>query len=700
MARKDAEFTHKVREQINQWDKRWSVNRKMYHEMTGFIMGEQWREDESKVFTRYNKMPLTMNKLGALLNHLLGDQRQNTPSLQILPDESVPEQTAEIRSALVKNIVFDSDSRVVFQTAFSQAVVGGFGAFRLATEYIDDYAFDQNIRIIEIRDPTRCYWDSSADNTCKTDGMYSGLRTRVSRKKFKSMYGKGLEKKIGATSFDDDGALSFVDDDSITIIDHYERTSDLITIYKMSNGKVFNKEQLSVLEKADIDEAEIYMIDGEPVSVQAERETCQYKIKHYKLAGDYILEEADFASEQLPIVYVDQNSYWDKKGNQITRSFFQDVKDAQRYLNYLATQSAYILKVSRYDQFIASRANVKAPDTQQIWADPSVQQGALIYDESPNGNKPEQLRPPELSQSLTQQYERCLVDIQSGTGMYNAQLGENGNEVSGKAIDARTKRGSYNTYVPFDSLNRAIACAGQIINEMIPKIYDVERSIMLAMPDRENKKVEINKDTDEYGAQTENDMTTGRYKIRLMPGASFEGQKTEALESMQMILQNDPTLFRLIGDLYVENLPVANHLELRNRIRTIIDPAIIEAGKTGQPLPPKPPQEDPMIALKKQDLENKMKMAEMNNQIKMQELQLKQAELQRKAIETQQDISVEWGRIEMEKEAAAAELQEVMLRYQAEAARGSIDMQINHANNLVKMLTHSPKHLENKPQQG
>jgi hypothetical protein len=698
MARKNAEFAHTVREQINSWDKRWNVNRKVYHEMTGFIMGEQWREDESKVFTRYNKIPLTMNKLGALLNHLLGDQRQNTPSLQVVPDENVPEQTAEIRAALVKSIVFDSDSRVVFQTAFAQAVVGGFGALRLGTEYDGDYSFNQNIRIIEVRDPTRCYWDTAAENRCKTDGMYSGLRTRISRKKFKSMYGKALERKIGAMSFDDDGALSFVDDDSITIIDHYERTYDTIKIYEMSNDKILNSDQLSTLEKADIEGEEIYMMDDEPVSIRQSRETPQYKIKHYQIAGDYILEDSDFTSEQLPIVFVDQNSYWDKKGQQITRSFFQDVKDAQRYLNYLATQSAYVLKVSRYDQFIASRANVKAPDTQQIWADPSVQQGALVYDESPNGNKPEQLQPPELSQSLTQQYDRCLMDIQSGTGMYNSQLGENGNETSGKAIDARTKRGSYNTYVPFDSLNRAIACAGQIINEMIPKIYDVKRSLMLTMPDRENKSVDINTPMDDYGAEVENDMTKGRYKIRLMPGASFEGQKTEALNSMQMILQNDPTLFRLIGDLYVESLPVANNIELRNRIRTIIDPEIIQAGKTGQPLPPKPPQEDPMIAIKKQDLDNKMQIAQMQNQIKQQELQLKQAELQRKAIETQQDISVEWGRIEMEKESAAAELQETILRYQAEEKRGQVDMQMSHANNLVKLLTHHPKHLDNKPQ--
>ena len=44
------------------------------------------------------------NKLGVLMNHLFGDQIQNTPNLQIVPDEDVPVSTAETRAALIRNI--------------------------------------------------------------------------------------------------------------------------------------------------------------------------------------------------------------------------------------------------------------------------------------------------------------------------------------------------------------------------------------------------------------------------------------------------------------------------------------------------------------------------------------------------------------------------------------------------------------------
>ena len=700
MARKDPKITGKIKARKEKWDKYWRINRTQYHEWVGFVMGDQWREDESKLFERYNKIPLTFNKLGALMNHMLGDQMQNTPGLQIYPDDNVPVKTAEVRAAIVKNIALDSDSKTVYQTAYWQAIVGGYGAYRIGTEYRNKRSFEQNIKVYEFTDPTKCYWDIGAKNKCKTDGMASGFSERMSRKMFRGIYGKKLEQQIGnSADTDDTNSISVLDDDdSITLIYDYERVYDTEMIYQLSdeNNTIIEAEEYSSLEDVEIDGDKFLIYNGEPVTVLNKRSVPKYKIKHRVIAGEFILEEEDFPSEQLPIIFVDQKSYFDKRGTQICRPFFQDVKDAQRFLNYLATQQAYLLKVSRYDQFMAPRSAVKNPDTQQIWRDPSVQQGALIYDQSPDGAKPEQLKPPELAMSLLQQYERCLMDIQTGSGIYNAQLGEQGNETAGIAIAQRKRSGSYNTYVPKNSLNIAIACGAQIMNEMIPKVYDTQRMMMLAMPDAENQPTEINKPVDAYGMQMENDMSEGEYKIRLLPGESYEGQKAEALESLQMVLAADKSgqTFPMIADLYVENLPLSNHLELRNRLRTMVPPEIIEAGKTGKPLPPKQPQPSPeqeMIEIKKQELQMKAQAAQQEYQQKAQELQLKQAEIQRKGLEMHQDVTMAWEKMEAEKEEAAAKLQESILRYQAEMERLQGDKDIAHANNLVKILTHHPR---------
>lgn len=699
MPRKDPQFAQKLRDRIKKWDDYWRFNRTQFHEWMDFVLGDMWKEDESKVFTRYNKIPLTMNKLAPLAAYLIGEQRQNTPSLQVTPDENVPLEYIEVREALIKNITFDGDSKLAYQVAFQCSTIGGFGAYAIGTEYENDNSFNQDIKFYPIKDPTRCYWDISAETPCKTDGMFSGVRTRVSRQKFRAMYGEKIERQIPSSTYTEDTSLmNFNDDDSITIIEDYERDYDTVMLYKLSNGMTVTQKELDMFDRLDVEDREIIMLNGEGLEVLDKREVFRYKVIHRKVAGDFLLEKNEFPSEQLPIIFVDQNSYWDKNGKQICRPFFKDAKDAQRYINYLATQSAYLIKVSRYDQFMASKANIKSPDTQQMWRDPATQQGCLFYDESPNGNKPERILPPELSQSLTLQYERALHDIQSSTGIYDTQIGQKGNEISGAAVDARTKRGSYNTYVPYDALNRAIACGGQIVEEMIPRVYDAERVIMLRMSDQMLEAVELNKPMDDYGMQIKNDMTRGRFKIRLLPGPSYEGQKQEALESLQMVLQANPQLFNLVADLYAESLPLANNIELRNRLRTIVPPDIIEAGKTGKPMPQKPQQPNPelLMAMKEQELKEQelqlgMQEARMKAQRDMQEIALKQAELETKINHDSQRVSMEWQKLEAEKLEAAAKLEEQEMRFRAEMARIKTDADISHADNIAKLLMHENK---------
>lgn len=704
-ARKDIKKAGKIRSWIRKWDNQNKYNNTHYHEMTTFIKGEQWKDDEAKLFETYKKIPLTVNKIRPLSNHMIGEQRKNTPNLQILPTKNVDERTAAIREALIKEISLNSRARVVYQNAFGQQVNGGFSAALVFTEYDNDENFDQNIVIRGFKDPTKCFWDLGAESPCKTDGMYCGFRTTMSRERFRQLYGKDIEKKIGSETTDitdtDSFASTYSDENAITVIDLWERKSKLITLYQLSNGKSVRQEELDRLEKVDLDGTEILMYEGEPVTIYNERTFPEYKVVHSKWGGDYELEKTDFPSKQLPQPFIDQDSYFDKNGKQVCGSFFKDARDTQRYINYLRTQTAYLIKISRYDQYLASKQNVKSPDTAAIWRDPATVQGALLYDESPNGNKPEQQRPPELAASLMMQYDGATADLQMTTGMYNTQIGDEGNEISRVAIDARTRRGSNNTYIPRDNLNRAIWVIGEIINEMIPKVYDSERLMKLDLKDTGKEDVILNHQADEYGALIENNMSEGTYNIRLVPGPSIEDQNMENIEAMNEVLGKAPQTFGLIADLYAENLPMTNNIEMRNRLRTMVPPEIIEAGKTGKPIQPKEPQPDPMLIIKQQELQLKqmklvaeMKEAEMKAQQAEREMMLKEQELMLRSHQEGIDLSKEIEQMKMKREEMFHKLHEQELRFEAEMKRIDADLHLNHSQNVVKILTHQPNHFK------
>jgi hypothetical protein len=768
MAKLNESMARQARIACEKWRGYFKRNIDEYHIMHTFVLGQQWTQDEEDdMIKTFRKVPMTANKLGTMSNSLLGEQQQNTPQLQVVPMTNCDEEVAHIRELITKDIMFNNTTATVYQVSASQSAIGGFGAFLVDTEYTHAKSFDLDIIYRYFKDATRCYWDIGAEEVSKTDGEFCGYITRMTRKKFRQVYGKDVESKIGKEAIaateeevalisqpdEGDDPFSWSDSESITILHHYIRKYEKDTLYKLSNGLILNQTEmddliedsiemnernqmmemqqemsgqnqpkmseanagiqipvqaLGTMANADNNEQIIpqengmevansnsmpmqapdtitLWYDGEMVRIEDKRPSKRHKIVHYKIAGDYELDKTEFPSEQLPLVFVDQNSYYDKTGKQITRSFFGDCKDTQRYINYLRTQSAYILKVSRYDQWIGSKKNVASLDTQRNWRDPNATQGMITYDESPSGAKPEQIRAPELSASLFQQYQLAIEDLYTSTGLYPARMGDmgnNGGEASGKAIDRWQRQGSYATEIFSNSIKRAIRTSGCIVNEMIPRVYDTERVLALMTPDEGMKNITINAQKDQYGERIENDIRKGSYEVRLMPGPSYEGQKEQALQSLQQVLQVDPTAFSIIADLYADNLPLANNLEIKNRLKTRVSPAIIEAGKTGKmPQQPGPSPEEQALQLQAQAQQQTMQMKAKELQLKEQEIQIKQQEI---AMEAQFKIQ----ELETQRLETAGKLQEQELRYQAETQRTDADTAIAHADNLVKILTH------------
>ena len=787
MAKQNEKIARAARIAYEKFYESFKTNIDLYHIMHNFVLGNQWSdEEEDDMIKTYRKVPLTSNKLGTMANSLLGEQQQNTPQLQVVPMTGCDEKVASLREIITKDIMFSTSATTAYQVAAGQAAIGSFGAFCIGTDYAHAKSFNQDIEYWYFKDATRCYWDVGAESINKTDGTLCGYLSRMTRSKFRQIYGKEIEQQIMKSSSiaatEEEVALAvqpnesgnpfmWADDESITIIDHYVRKYEKDTLYRLSNGNVLNQEEMDeLIEKSKIINARNAEMDeqmesmqqmqggqgtangqqqpmgggqdlaqqlsqmgqrqpqeqqgqpynpkgfgmqgdedilprengmdvgssnksspvqeketpetmalwdgGEMVSIKDTRPSKKHKIIHYQIAGDYELDKTEFPSEQLPLVFVDNNSYYDKTGKQITRSFFGDCRDTQRYINYLRTQSAYILKVSRYDQWIGSKKNVSSMDTRRNWTDPTAIQGLLAYDESPNGNKPEQVRPPELSQSLFQQYELAIQDLYTSTGLYPARMGQSGDEASGAAIDARTRQGSYSTYVFFNSINRAIGIGGEIVNEMIPRVYDTERVLTLMMPDKGMKNITVNREVDEYGESVENDIRKGTYQVRLKPGPSYEGQKEQALQSLRDVLQIDPSTFNLVADLYAENLPLSNTIEIKNRLKTRVDPQIIEAGKTGEM-----PKQNQGPTPEQQQMAQQAQFQQAQLQIKMKELELKQKQ-------AQDDLEIETMRIEIAKIELAGKINESNTRFAAETHRTETDKDIAHAGNIVSILTH------------
>jgi hypothetical protein len=96
---------------------------------------------------------------------------------------------------------------------------------------------------------------------------------------------------------------------------------------------------------------------------------------------------------------------------------------------------------------------------------------------------------------------------------------------------------------------------------MIPKIYDTERIARIIGVDGEVKRAKINpsqeepvkKIVDESGIVIEKiyNPSVGKYDVCVSTGPSYMTKRQESLDAMSQLLQGNPQLWQVAGDLFV-----------------------------------------------------------------------------------------------------------------------------------------------------
>jgi hypothetical protein len=179
-------------------------------------------------------------------------------------------------------------------------------------------------------------------------------------------------------------------------------------------------------------------------------------------------------------------------------------------------------------------------------------------------------------------------DIKGTTGQYDSSLGQTSNERSGKAILARERQSDVGTYHYVDNLARAVRYITRQIVELIPKIYDTERIARIVGEDGEtdlikvnpNQPMPVNKIMDQQGIVIEKiyNMGVGKYDVCVTTGPSYMTKRQEALEAMAQLLQGNPQLWSVAGDLFIKNMDWPGAQEMSKRFAKTIDPKIMEGG--------------------------------------------------------------------------------------------------------------------------
>lgn len=551
-----------------------SHNRERYAEDIRFArLGEQWPEAMRQKREQEGRPCLTINRMTPIIRQVVNDARQNKPAIKFhAVGDGADEWTAKVLDGLVRNIEYSSNADVAYDTAIDNAVSGNVGYFRITTDYAADDVFDQDIGIERIADSLSVVPDAYAMDADSANWNDAFVTDDYSIDAFKAKW-----PKADTSSFEGDHrgmATGWLSDGLVRVAEWWRRREVEAVIVKLTNGQVVPEAKLQ-----DPEFAELMRVNG--VTEVARRPTRSWKVEQIIMNGAEVLERNEWAGKFIPIVPV----YGDEviiDGKRHLKSLIHDAKDPQRMLNYWRTASTELVALAPKAPWVGA---VGSFASDPHWATANVENHQYLeYDVVEGGLPPQRQAFTGPPAGALQEALNASDDIKSTTGIFDASLGAQSNETSGRAILARQREGDTSTFNFTDNLSRAIRHAGRIMADLIPKVYTVPRVLRTIQEDGTNRQVQVNQETqplpEEAKAAGEQmvgvmriyDLTSGKYDVTCESGPSYTTKRLEAANQMTEFMRAVPGAGQVMGDLLAKNLDWPGADEIAERLKMLLPP--------------------------------------------------------------------------------------------------------------------------------
>jgi len=580
---------------------------------------------------------LTINKLPQHVRQVTNDQRQNRPSGKVIPaDDKADVEVAEIFNGIVRHIEYMSDADVAYDTACENQVAYGEGYIRLLTEYCNDQSFDQDIKIGRIRNSFSVYMDPTIQDPCGSDAQWCFITEELMKDDYERMFPDAQPiSSLQQQGVGDASTSQWINENTIRIAEYFyvEHEKQTLNLYYGNVSAI----------KGSPEDQQMAMNGMKPIK---SRSVDVRKVKWCKINGFEILEEQEWAGKWIPVVRVVGNEF-EVDGRMYVSGLVRNAKDAQRMYNYWVSQEAEMLALAPKAPFIGYGGQFEGYEQQwktanttnwpYLEVNPDVSDGA--------GTPlplPQRSQPPMAQTGLIQAKMGASDDIKGTTGQYDSSLGQTSNERSGKAIMARERQTDTGTYHYVDNLARAIRHITRQIIDLVPKIYDTERVARIIGEDGETDQAKINpmqpmpvnKIVDQNGIQIDKiyNPSVGTYDVMVTTGPSYMTKRQEALESMGQLLQGNPQLWAVAGDLFIKNMDWPGAQEMAKRFAKTIDPKLMDDSDKDPALQAAEQQMQAMA----QEMENMHKMLQnVSKSIEMKDVEVKEFEAQIKAFDAE-----------------------------------------------------------------
>lgn len=588
----------------------WSDLRRRALEDHKFKQGEQWEPEVYESRRRDARPCLTMNRLRQFCRQVTNEQRQMRPSIQVDPlGDDADIATAEVLEGLCRHVENQSSADIAYDHGFESMTTGGFGYWRIITDYPDDDSDEQEIYIKRVLNPFMVYFDPRVIEPDWSDALYCFIVEDMSIEMYRAEYPKSSLASLLEFTSSGDMTPGWVSRDGVRV-------------------------------------AEYFYVELEPGE---KGHRPKRTVKWAKINAVEILEkQRDFPCRWIPIVPClgDESIV---EGRRDLVGIIRDARDPQRMYNFQISAAAEAIALAPKSPWVAGEGQIEGHEGE--WRESNRRNTAVLTYKPISSTSGQPMPPPQRQTAeppigaMAAMIKQADNDLKAVTGIYDASLGQQGPEQSGKAVLLRQQQSNIANLNYTDNQGRAIRFTGRILLDMFPRVYKQTQIKRIIKPDGETQHVGIvnsqeSDDTtddamEELDIQKVFDIGTGRYDVTVSVGPTYESKRKESLASEVALISAYPAIMPIAGDLLVRNMDWPGAPEIADRLKRMLPPQLQEL--TGDP------------NTQMQQLQGKLQQMMQQNTMLAQALQQSQQVIGNRLIESQSKENIaalqEWTKL-------------------------------------------------------
>lgn len=572
-----------------------------------FAAGDQWDTMVLAERKKTKRPCLTMNLFPKFRHQIINEVRQNPIAMKAMPADGAADlKTAQVIQGLLRAIENASDADVAYETALDHAATFGKGFWRLLTEYSDPWSFEQDIRIKRILNPFAVY----LDYTARVDPDYHTARygmvvERAPKDWVCDTYQISSAEYYGWQNQGD----TWVYKDEVQVADYYYTHEHLFNLYKLPDGSMryipIMDEPLSEDEDAQEDSLidqgwqllqsrlerqgviplqpeEQGMIDQRGVQ---SRQSGMPMIRWLKIVGNMVVEQNFWPGQYIPIIPVlGEEMLMDDEVDY--RGIVRDPQDAQRMFNYSRCAAAEAIMLAPKAPFIGTPKQFAGYEAMWEQAN-SEAYAALYYNPHVEGGTllppPSRIQAEPQIQAISAFAAQSQDDVNQIIGIYPPALGDEGNEISGKAIRGRQQQSQVGAaHYPLN-LRRAVRYTARQLVDLLPIVMsEPGRIVRIIGEDGKEDFVALHPQAKQMpnpqlpeGVAGVYALGMGKYDVRASAGPAYQTKREETAALLTDMAKVIPKVGELMGDLIVGTQDFDEVDEGVRRLRAALPPGVL-----------------------------------------------------------------------------------------------------------------------------